>query len=58
MGFTLGGRRYSGWETGEGMCAMEEQARHEFARSGLKLGVGRLSDARVSSNKLDPARAE
>ena len=38
----------------EDMCAMEEQARHELAEGGLKLGVSRMSGTRVA----DLTRAE
>jgi len=36
------------------MGATEEQAR----RSGLRLGVGHLSETRVRSDEVDPTRAE
>jgi len=58
VGFALSGRRYSGWEVEEDMCAMEEQARRVLAESGSGLrglAVGHLPDA---CNKSDPTWGE
>ena len=58
MGFTLGGRRYSGWEAEEDMCATKEQARRELAEGELGFTLVEL-DGRVSNNTpFDPARAK
>ena len=54
MGFAVSGRRYSGWETGGDMGAMEEQTRRELGRSGLGFT---LVGKRVS-NMFDPTRAK
>jgi hypothetical protein len=54
VGFTLSGRRYSGWETEEDMDAIEEQV-----RSGLVESRGpKLSHLPVPNDKFDPTRAE